>query len=78
MHISRLKAHKVEFAAKRDVYQIPFEVSVNGRFKDLPIPCNVTWEAAQILIAKKMLRTPESLSLGYMRSLHSRAVRGQS
>ena len=72
MHIIRLKAHKVEFAAKRDVFQIPFEVSVNGRFKDLPIPCNATWEAAQILIGKKMLRTPESLSLGYINPFKSR------
>ena len=44
---------------------IPFEVSVNGRYKELYIPLNATWEAAQIVIGKKMLHNPEALSLGY-------------
>jgi hypothetical protein len=56
------------FIAKKtaSIFQVPFEVSVNGRYKELAIPYNATWEAAQILIGKKMLRDPEALSLGYI------------
>ena len=72
-HEIRLKPQKVGFVAKREVFQIPFEVSVNGRFKNLPIPCNTTWEVAQILIGKKMLHVPEALSLGYVNLFKSRS-----
>jgi hypothetical protein len=51
---------------------IPFEVSVNGRYKELYIPYNATWEAAQIHIGKKMLRDPEALSLGYVNPFKAR------
>jgi hypothetical protein len=62
------------FVAKIDVFQILFEVSVNGRYKELPIPSNSTWEAAQILIGKKMLRDPEVLSLGYVNPFKPRGT----
>jgi hypothetical protein len=62
------------FVAKKTVSQIPFEVSVNGRYKELPIPYNATWEAAQILIGKKMLRDPETLSLGYVNPFKPRGT----
>jgi hypothetical protein len=66
-HKNRLEtSHR--FIAKKDtnIFQISFEVSVNGQYKELPIPYNATWEAAQILIGKKMLCDPEALSLGYI------------
>jgi hypothetical protein len=64
------------FIAKRtaNIFQIPFEVSVNGRSKELAIPYNATWEAAQILIGKKMLRDPEALSLGYINPFKPRGA----
>jgi hypothetical protein len=66
------QTHRPGFIAEKETFQIPFEVSVNGRYKELPIPYDAPWEAAQILIGKKMLRVPESLSLGYINPFKSR------
>lgn len=57
--------------AEKEKFKIPFEVSVSGRYKELPIPLDSTWEEAQILIGRKMLRVPESLSLGYINPFKS-------
>ena len=62
------------FVAKKSAFRIPFEVSVNGRYKELPIQSDATWEAAQILIGKKMLRDPETLSLGYVNLFKPRST----
>ena len=62
------------FVAKKSAFQIPFKVSVNGRYKELPIQSDATWEAAQILIGKKMLRDPETLSLGYVNPFKPRST----
>jgi hypothetical protein len=40
----------------------------------LYIPCNATWEAAQIIIGEKMLRVPESLTLGYINPFKPRSA----
>jgi hypothetical protein len=53
---------------------IPFEVSVNGRYKELQIPYTAIWESAQIIIGKKMLRDPEALSLGYLNPFKARGT----
>jgi hypothetical protein len=62
------------FVAKKDDFLIPFEVSVNGRYKELHISYNASWEAAQIIIGKKMLRDPETLSLGYINPFKARGA----
>ena len=55
-------------------FQIPFKVSVKGRYKELFIPYNASWEAAQIHIGKKMLHDPETLSLGYINPFKPRGA----
>jgi hypothetical protein len=62
------------FVAKKDDFLIPFEVRVNDRYKELHISYNATWEAAQIIIGKKVLRDPETLSLGYINPFKARGT----
>lgn len=40
----------------------------------MSIPYDASWEAAQILIGKKMLRVPEALSLGYINPFKPRGT----